>query len=69
LPATRRGGFDQRGGAAIRFHSVKTRSDFWAKKLARILTDTPIRCSPDCVTIGRTACFGHGARLSYQIIR
>ena len=40
-----------------------------AKKLARILTDTPIRRSPDCATIGRTACFGHGARFSDQIVR
>ena len=40
-----------------------------AKKQARILTDTPIRRSPDCATIGGTACFGHGPRFFDQIIR
>jgi hypothetical protein len=37
--------------------------------LARILTDKPILRSPDCAAIGRTPCFGHGARFSDQIIR
>ena len=42
---------------------------FEARQITRTLTDTAIRRSPDCATIGRTACFGHGARFSDQIIR
>jgi len=55
MPATRRGGFHQWGGGAIRSHFAKRAADFWAKKLARILTDTPIRRLPDCATIGRNS--------------
>ncbi len=43
------------GRSAIRSHFAKRAGDFSAKKLARILTDTPIIRLPDCATIGRTA--------------
>jgi hypothetical protein len=67
LPAMRRGGSTS-GTNRDSLSFPKTRRRFSANKLARILTDTSIRPSPDCVTIGRTACFGHGARFFDQII-
>jgi hypothetical protein len=47
----------------------KRGSVFEARQVTKILTDTPIRPSPDCATIGRRGCFGQGARFSDQIIR
>ncbi len=39
--------------STIRPHFAKHAGDFWAKKLARNLTDTLISRPPDCATIGR----------------
>ncbi len=43
----------QKFESTIRSHFPKRVGDFWAKKLARILTDALISRLPDCATIGR----------------
>jgi hypothetical protein len=42
-------------------------SDYRAKKLARVLTDTPIRRSPHCAAIGTEGCLGMTVACSIRL--